>query len=323
MTVQEALNNILRATFGRDVRQSIHDGIKAANDVCEETEQRQTEFENKMNKMVENGEFTGTIEIGNVVTGEPGTEASVTNRGTKQNAVLDMVIPEGKTGKVENIETVAVEFEEAGTRENINSGENFSGIFGKVKKWFADLGTAAFMKTANNLVTTGEGFLLDARQGKALDEKASQLLNMLQTANNQISQLINELSEARVKITALESKQMQVSGGLSNWLILKYPNGYIEAHRYHQYTGIAVTTNAGGQYVSSVLWSGDTPVISGVTWNGGYGEAGYGSRSAGTYFYRLDQINDGSGMVRCVIACRISATNVNFPAHIVLTGTWR
>lgn len=285
---------------------------EAANKVAQDVKEK-----------AENGEFTGTIKIGNVTTGLPGTEASVTNRGTEQHAVLDMTIPEGKTGQVENIDTVTIEFEQAEARENINSGENFSGIFGKVKKWFADLGTAAFMKTANNLVTTGEGFLLDARQGKALDDKASQLLNMLQTANNQISQLINELSEARVKITALESKQMQVSGDLSDWLILKYPNGYIEAHRRYQYTGIATTTSAGGQYVSGTLWSGSTPVISGVTWNGGHGMASYGSRSAGTYFYRLDQINDGAGAVRCVIACRISNTNVNFPAHIVLTGTWR
>ena len=32
MTIQEALNNIKNAVFGRDVRQSIHDGIKGIND---------------------------------------------------------------------------------------------------------------------------------------------------------------------------------------------------------------------------------------------------------------------------------------------------
>lgn len=142
---------------------------EAANKVAQDVKEK-----------AENGEFTGTIEIGNVVTGEPGTEASVTNRGTKQNAVLDMVIPEGKTGQVENIDTVTIEFEQAEARENINSGENFSGIFGKVKKWFADLGTAAFMKIANNLLTTEEGFLLDARQGKVLDEKISELTSKLE-----------------------------------------------------------------------------------------------------------------------------------------------
>lgn len=145
----------------------------------------------------------------------------------------------------------------------------------------------------------------------------------LSSIQSQINSLNSNLLTISNRITALESKQMQVSGGLSDWLILKYPNGYIEAHRRYQYTGIATTTSAGGQYVSGTLWSGSTPVISGVTWNGGHGMASYGSRSAGTYFYRLDQINDGAGAVRCVIACRISSTNVNFPAHIVLTGTWR
>ena len=32
MTIQEALNNIKNAVIGRDVRQSIHDGIKGIND---------------------------------------------------------------------------------------------------------------------------------------------------------------------------------------------------------------------------------------------------------------------------------------------------
>lgn len=145
----------------------------------------------------------------------------------------------------------------------------------------------------------------------------------IRSIKEQITQLNSNLLTINNRIVALEANKMQVSGGLSDWLILKYPDGYIEAHRHHQYTGIATTTSAGGQYVSGTLWSGSTPVISGVTWIGGYGMASYGSRSAGTYFYRLDQINDGAGAVRCVIACRVSATNVSFPAHIVLTGSWR
>ena len=39
-----------------------------------------------------------TIEVGTVTTGEPGTDASVTNSGTKKEAVLDFVIPRGATG---------------------------------------------------------------------------------------------------------------------------------------------------------------------------------------------------------------------------------
>ncbi len=39
-----------------------------------------------------------TITIGSVTTGDPGTEASVTNSGTSEDAVFDFVIPRGSPG---------------------------------------------------------------------------------------------------------------------------------------------------------------------------------------------------------------------------------
>lgn len=54
MTIQEILDNILHAVFGRDVRQSLHDGVKIANDICTETEKRQTELEKKYNEQIKN-----------------------------------------------------------------------------------------------------------------------------------------------------------------------------------------------------------------------------------------------------------------------------
>lgn len=54
MTIQEILDNILHAVFGKDVRQSMHDGVKRANDICEETEARQTALENKYNLLLRN-----------------------------------------------------------------------------------------------------------------------------------------------------------------------------------------------------------------------------------------------------------------------------
>ncbi len=39
-----------------------------------------------------------TIKVGTTVTGDPGTNASVTNAGTNENAVLNFVIPRGATG---------------------------------------------------------------------------------------------------------------------------------------------------------------------------------------------------------------------------------
>lgn len=54
MTIQEILDNILHAVFGKDVRQSMHDGVKRANDICEETEARQTVLENKYDLLLRN-----------------------------------------------------------------------------------------------------------------------------------------------------------------------------------------------------------------------------------------------------------------------------
>lgn len=66
-------------------------------------------------------------------------------------------------------------FEAAEERENIASGEKVSVIFGKVRKWFADLKEAAFCSVANNLVTILPGSVLDARKGKELQDQITQL----------------------------------------------------------------------------------------------------------------------------------------------------
>lgn len=66
-------------------------------------------------------------------------------------------------------------FSKASTRANIASGETHETIFGKIMKWFADIGTAAFNGIANNCTTIAAGFALDARQGKVLMDKANQI----------------------------------------------------------------------------------------------------------------------------------------------------
>jgi lysophospholipase L1-like esterase len=52
-----------------------------------------------------------TVTVGTVTTGEPGTDASVTNSGTTSAAVLNFVIPRGATGEVSEEELTAVETE--------------------------------------------------------------------------------------------------------------------------------------------------------------------------------------------------------------------
>ena len=117
--------------------------------------------------------------------------------------------PQGPAGKVDA--DTQIEFNDTGTRENIASGESLKTMLGKIKKWFADMGNAAFRAVANNLttesagshvldayqgkmledgkldkanvvnslLTTEEGYALDARQGKKLDEKISELIGDL------------------------------------------------------------------------------------------------------------------------------------------------
>lgn len=78
-------------------------------------------------------------------------------------------------------------FTEARTRENVTNGDKVPVLWGKVKKWFADLGTAAFCKVVNNLTTAAEGGVLDARQGKELNDALAKLNKLI--GNTDISSI--------------------------------------------------------------------------------------------------------------------------------------
>ena len=87
-----------------------------------------------------------TIQIGTVTTGKPGTQASVTNTGTENAAVLNFAIPRGDTGAVENLSQQQVDFSEASQRQNIQSEETLAILFGKIKKYFSDVESEVFEK---------------------------------------------------------------------------------------------------------------------------------------------------------------------------------
>ena len=67
------------------------------------------------------------------------------------------------------------EFSPAVNRENIRSGETYRVIFGKIMKYFSEVGNAAYVGLANNCTTTIAGFALDARQGKELMDRINEL----------------------------------------------------------------------------------------------------------------------------------------------------
>ena len=85
------------------------------------------------------------------------------------------------------------EFTKAGSRTNITSGDSFRTAWGKICKFFADLGTSAFSGLANNLTTTAAGYGMDARQGPVIQQKFDQINSNLQ----------------EVGMTAEEKKQLQ------------------------------------------------------------------------------------------------------------------
>ncbi len=76
-----------------------------------------------------------------------------------------------------------IEFTEASDRENIESGETISVIFGKIKKWFVDLKDAAFCSVVNHCLTTEPGTVLDGRVGTDLQEQ----INGLKQADERIN----------------------------------------------------------------------------------------------------------------------------------------
>lgn len=66
-------------------------------------------------------------------------------------------------------------------------------MFGKIRKWFADLGTAAFQGVSNVLTQTSDGYVLDARQGKTLADRIGTLSSLLTTAKTSLVNAVNEL----------------------------------------------------------------------------------------------------------------------------------
>ena len=59
-----------------------------------------------------------------------------------------------------------IAFEEAAVRENIDTGESIKTVFGKIKKWFADLTAAAFAQVVSSntdlMANMVSGYLVDA-----------------------------------------------------------------------------------------------------------------------------------------------------------------
>lgn len=122
-----------------------------------------------------------TISVGSVTTVPYGQNASVTNSGTEQEAVLDFRIPQGRPGEqVTQLDNLVLNsITEPSTQFPVPAvSDNGSTLFGKISKWFGDMAALVATKlnasnVVNNLTTTDSGYALDARQGKALSDALS------------------------------------------------------------------------------------------------------------------------------------------------------
>ena len=192
--------------------EELQEAAQAANTAAEAANSAAEEIEAK----AEAGDFSSTVTVGSTTTGEPGSQASVTNSGTAQNPVLDFVIPtgaqgpqgpKGDPGSAEDIDTTPVTFEQASTRENVASGDTVSTLFGKIAKWFSDLGTAAFKGVSNVLTQTSDGYVLDARQGNALYTMIGVLDNLVTSAKTNLVAAINECAMKIGNLTELTTDE--------------------------------------------------------------------------------------------------------------------
>ena len=132
----------------------------------------------------------------------------------------------GAEGYIENYQ---ISFEQAETRENIESGETLGTLFGKIKKWFTQLGEAAFNAVANNLTTELEGSVLDARQGKViadrLDEDEMTIsghTSLLSAHSTSISSLTSSVSANASAISSQGSRISAIETTINSGKIASY-----------------------------------------------------------------------------------------------------
>lgn len=124
-----------------------------------------------------------TIAVGTVTTVPYGQTANVVNSGTSGAAVFDFTIPQGKPGEqttdMQNLTLGSITTSSASFPVPA-VGETGKVLWGKVVKWFSDMAALVATKlnidhVVNNLTTTTAGYALDARQGKALNDKVSKI----------------------------------------------------------------------------------------------------------------------------------------------------
>lgn len=121
-----------------------------------------------------------TITVGTTSTTAYGNPAQVTNVGSSSDAILNFVIPQGRTGEsVTELDDLTLNTITTATAEypQIAIGDTGSTIFGKIVKFFQDLVSKKVDTSAvvNNFTTTQAGYVADARTVNTLMDALSQV----------------------------------------------------------------------------------------------------------------------------------------------------
>ena len=154
----------LYVCFGPGIVKRIADYEDAADMIDAATEDVQASFLAAVNQAISDAD-TAT---------DTATSAAQTAQTAAQTAIdaadtADTAAQEARSYVLGDISNKTVTFTEAANRETIQSTESTATLFGKIKKWFSDIRDAAFHTVANNLTTNTSGYVLDARQGQALN----------------------------------------------------------------------------------------------------------------------------------------------------------
>lgn len=156
-----------------------------------------------------------------------------------------------KTGDASN---TTIDFTESLNRENIVSGEKARTMFGKISKWFSDIREAAFAKVANNLDTTEEGYVLDARQGKKLKEDITDLnsksYEIIKSSNGYVKKYADGRFEAYIR-TTIQNEFNFTQIGNTGIYYASFSNVAIGI------TAVEVSSIVTNAANSGVIWSGN------------------------------------------------------------------
>lgn len=135
------------------------------------------------------------------------------NTPVRKNEYWQIFAEGGTLTGTSDISDTTVAFQQAQERVNISTGESAKTLFGKIKKWFADLKGTAFSAPVTNLFATVTGNSLDATMGKNLKD--------LHDANkNEINALNASLNGKFATVTGVFGDTLNIG------TIIQYPSNF-------------------------------------------------------------------------------------------------